>query len=299
MQWTQRLAGGFAVPVIVLLLLFVTVAGLSRDRPHGSTLAVAPPMTVTVPARLASYRAAGEFQRDGLVVDAPLVEAARTAPLLIMTLQVSAGDYQRCVADGACRPAADSAVGTLPMTGVSFADAVAYAGWLSRATGQYWRLPTDREWSFAAGSRFADDALGLTADARDPSQRWRAAYAQETSRSAGAVSRVEPAGSFGRNEFGVTDLAGSVWEWTSTCYDRTRLDTRDAVQGITQNCNVRVAEGRHRAYLTAFIRDARGGGCGGGRPPDHLGFRLVREASPLPLVERLAGWWAYREASAG
>jgi formylglycine-generating enzyme required for sulfatase activity len=256
-------------------------------------------MAVAVPARVARYRAAGEFQRNGLVVDAPRVEATRTAPLLIMALQVGAADYQRCVADGACRPPADSATGRLPVTGVSYADAVAYAGWLSRATGQFWRLPTDVEWSFAAGSRFADDALGLAADARDPSRRWRAAYALESSRSVGAVSKVEPAGSFGRNEFGVVDLAGSVWEWTSTCYDRTRLDARDAVQGVMQNCNVRVAEGRHRAYLTAFIRDARGGGCGGGRPPDHHGFRLVREASPLPLVERLTGWWAYRQTSAG
>jgi hypothetical protein len=43
------------------------------------------------------------------------------------------------------------------------------------------------------------------------------------------------------------------------------------------NCGVRVAEGRHRAYVTDFIRDARAGGCASGVPPSHLGFRLVRE----------------------
>jgi hypothetical protein len=42
-------------------------------------------------------------------------------------------------------------------------------------------------------------------------------------------------------------------------------------------CGVRVAEGRHRAYVTDFIRDARAGGCASGVPPSHLGFRLVRE----------------------
>ena len=43
------------------------------------------------------------------------------------------------------------------------------------------------------------------------------------------------------------------------------------------NCGVRVAEGRHRAYVTDFIRDARAGGCAVGVPPRNLGFRLVRE----------------------
>jgi hypothetical protein len=29
--------------------------------------------------------------------------------------------------------------------------------------------------------------------------------------------------------------------------------------------------------MTGFLRDARGGGCSVGTPPDNLGFRLVRE----------------------
>jgi hypothetical protein len=41
------------------------------------------------------------------------------------------------------------------------------------------------------------------------------------------------------------------------------------------NCGVRVVEGRHRTYLSDFIRDARAGGCQVGTPPTNLGFRLV------------------------
>jgi len=52
---------------------------------------------------------------------------------------------------------------------------------------------------------------------------------------------------------------------------------------ITTNCGVRVVEGRHRTYVTDFIRDARGGGCAFGAPPSNLGFRLVREEG--------AGWF--------
>ena len=43
------------------------------------------------------------------------------------------------------------------------------------------------------------------------------------------------------------------------------------------NCGVRVVEGRHRTYISDFIRDARAGGCAIGTPPTSLGFRLVRE----------------------
>ena len=51
---------------------------------------------------------------------------------------------------------------------------------------------------------------------------------------------------------------------------------------MTENCGVRVVEGRHRTYVSDFIRDARGGGCAVGAPPSNLGFRLVREG---------AGWF--------
>ena len=46
------------------------------------------------------------------------------------------------------------------MVKVSWRDASAYASWLSRKTGRTYRLPTDEEWVFAAGSRFTDDSLG-------------------------------------------------------------------------------------------------------------------------------------------
>jgi hypothetical protein len=39
--------------------------------------------------------------------------------------------------------------------------------------------------------------------------------------------------------------------------------------------------------MSAFVQDARGGGCSMGIAPDNLGFRLVREPGPY---ERVAGW---------
>jgi len=48
-----------------------------------------------------------------------------------------------------------------------------------------------------------------------------------------------------------------------------------------------VVEGRHRTYLTDFIRDARAGGCSVGTPPSNLGFRRVRESEPASWLQSL------------
>ena len=223
-----------------------------------------------------SYRVAGDFTRLGKQAEAPLVSLRFERPLSIMAHQVSAADYQHCVDESACR-ALDRNVtiaADRPAVQVSWHDAEAYAGWLSGKTGEHFRLPTDAEWAFAAGSKFGDDALPV--DDNDPSKRWITRYERESDRGADD-SEAHAFGHFGANENGLLDLSGNVWEWTSTCFVRTALDDAGNAASKNSNCGVRVAEGRHRAYVTDFIRDARAGGCAAGVPPSNLGFRLVRE----------------------
>jgi formylglycine-generating enzyme required for sulfatase activity len=223
-----------------------------------------------------SYRVAGDFTHAGNQAEAPLLSVRIAKPLAIMKHQVSAADYQRCVDEAACR-ALDRGVTVAadrPAVQVSWHDADAYAAWLSRKAGDHYRLPSDEEWAFAAGSRYTDD--GLPVDDNDPSQRWIARYERESERGA---DDTEPRafGSFGVNENGLLDVGGNVWEWTATCFVRSVLNEAGETISNSPNCGVRVAEGQHRAYVTDFIRDARAGGCAVGVPPSNLGFRLVRE----------------------
>ena len=137
--------------------------------------------TVDVAPRVFAYRLAGDFSQAGQSVDAPLVAVARTSVLHIMKQQVTVADYDRCVAETKCmaRSPLEGFDPNLPAVQVSWQDATAYATWLSAKTGETWRLPTDEEWVFAAGSRFHDDALSV-ATSRDPSVRWLARYEKES-----------------------------------------------------------------------------------------------------------------------
>jgi len=274
---------GLAAPIAMAPLV-------SDIQVHGSA---AEPAIVSIAPGSFSYREAGDFTRGGQQAEAPLRRLRFEKPLHVMQHQVSSSDYQLCVQDGACR-ALDRDVAIAldrPAVQVSWHDAQAYADWLSRKTGHNYRLPSDAEWAFAAGTRFKDD--GVAVDASDPSKRWISRYERESERDL-SDTNAYPFGKFGANEHGIEDLAGNVWEWTSTCFVRSRTDEAGKAGRPTVNCGVRVAEGAHRAYVTDFIRDARAGGCAQGVPPANLGFRLVRE-EPSWVASVSARWgkvWA-------
>ena len=241
--------------------------------------------TVDVAPRVFAYRLAGDFSQAGQTMDAPLVAVARTSVLHIMKQQITVADYDRCVAEAKCmaRSPLEGFDPNLPAVQVSWQDATAYATWLSAKTGETWRLPTDEEWVFAAGSRFHDDALSV-ATSRDPSVRWLARYEKESEQEI-LDQRPRPSGAFGANEYGLLDLSGNVWEWTNSCFIRQSLDAKGKPAGASiANCGVRVVEGEHRTYVTDFVRDARGGGCAVGKPPNNLGFRLVREDNGIASI---------------
>ena len=242
--------------------------------------------TIDVGGRIA-YPVPGEFTRDGRPVEAPR-QLVDLAPFAIMKDLVSAADYAACVDAGACAAGDGGASRTadLPAVGVSYLDAEAYAAWFSATSGQDWRLPTEAEWALAAAERFVGEETAA-ADPANPARRWLDAYRAEVARKRGKDAVLRPLGGFGANANGINDMAGNVWEWTSTCYLRAALapDGPDVVTS-TENCRVHIMAGRHRAYMSDFLRDGKSGGCAVGTPPEHLGFRLVRD-EPRSLMARV------------
>jgi len=166
------------------------------------------------------------------------------------TTDVTVAAYAECVRAGKCTPAATTIAGpsfadsdkatwskycngdradrrTHPANCIDFDQATAYCAW----TGK--RLPTEAEWEYAArggktrtypwGDEPPDetraDACGAecAAMAKEEGFEWRSMYP-----AADGWPSTAPVGTYpaGRTPEGLLDMAGNVWQWTSTPYAR-------------------------------------------------------------------------------
>lgn len=96
----------------------------------------------------------------------------------------------------------------LPVSNISYQDAVDFAAWRSKRDGVTYRLPTEEEWEYAARNGEKDNLYPWG----NVWQPGRAATAES------GVGTSQPVGSYnqGMNSWGVLDLVGNVWEWTSS-----------------------------------------------------------------------------------
>lgn len=157
----------------------------------------------------------------------------------------------------------------LPVVAVSLDDAKSFAKWRSERDGIEYRLPTEKEWEFAARN-------GASANTYPWGNAWaeKSAVIAETSPwSVGSMPQ-------GANKWGVVDLIGNVWEWTDSKIEPYPGSTgwgvkKDgAPEYVIRGGSVKSSKDGDKAINSAFrqwvVADSRN---------PLLGFRLVSEAN--------------------
>ncbi len=226
-------------------------------------------------------------------------------PFYFALREVSNVEFRRFMSSHVSRGAdgQDLNADTLPAVGVTWEAAAQYCNWLSRreslppfyqikygrvlginpdAVG--YRLPTEAEWEWAAGTTAKGKRLEYPWGSEFPPPARTGNFADRSARE--AVPRViagyddgfataAPIGSFAPNARGLYDLAGNVAEWTHDYY---------AGGGITGTDSLGPGSGEKHAVRGSSWADADGArlqlahreGASGARPD--LGFRIARYA---------------------
>jgi formylglycine-generating enzyme required for sulfatase activity len=148
--------------------------------------------------------------------------------------------------------------GERPVINVSWRDVQAFISWLN-LTGHHFRLPTEAEYEYAA--RGGTTTRYWWGESLDPSKANTSIDAPPD-----VWQHTSPVGAFPANPFGLVDIVGNVWEWTSTCF---------AGHG---DCFVRVIRGGGWESISRGVRTTTRGAAPQSARSNGLGFRIVEEA---------------------
>ena len=153
--------------------------------------------------------------------------------------EITLKEWRECVHDGGCRdihpdsflncggPDGVESCGYIqgnkdselhPARGIQWADARSYAEWLSRKTGQRYRLPSESEWEYAARGD-----LRKIFDVSNCSHSTNVVNLKDSMLNHCGDEPVGwgypmPVGSYPSNSFGLYDVIGNVAEWVEDCW---------------------------------------------------------------------------------
>lgn len=206
--------------------------------------------TVNIPEGMAFVPKDGYIFGSNLVLDEKPLRKEHLGAFFIDFHEVTNAEFKKFKRSHYFPPASSNR----PATNLSWSDAAAYARWVGK------RLPTEREWEKAA--RGEDGRRYPWGEKSDPSK---------LNSSSNRLFRTVPVMSYpdGVSPYGAYDMAGNVWEWTSTeCESEDCPEGGYLVKGGSWDVAASVCRTSNKLCIEA-----------GTFRPD-VGFRCVTDISP-------------------
>ena len=214
-------------------------------------------------------------------------------PFALGKYEVTFAEWDACVTDGGCggyQPDDKGwGRGGRPVINVSWNDAGAFLGWLSRKTGITYRLASESEWEYAARAgtttaRFwgedAHSGCGY-ANVHDRTSKTENEFGWTHHDCDDGYAQTSPVGSFAANAFGVYDVLGNVREWTEDCWNGSYEGApADGSAWRSGDCGPRVLRGGSWNNAPRDVRAANRVRLGFENRSNSSGFRVARTLTP-------------------
>ena len=225
---------------------------------------------------------AGNFSMgsiSGEPTEAPTHQVKISRSFALGIFEVTFAEWDACARANGCshRPSDEGwGRGDRPIINVRWRDAQEYVRWLSRKTGQEYRLPSEAEWEYAARAGTVTPYW------------WGSSIGTGNTNCGGCGSpwgneQTARVGSFSPNGFGLHDMPGNVQEWVEDCwndsYEGAPLDGSAWVSG---DCIFRVLRGGAWDSGPNYVRSASRARSGATSDPIYYTFHGFRVAKTLP-----------------
>jgi formylglycine-generating enzyme required for sulfatase activity len=215
----------------------------------------------------------GDLRGDGDPDERPVRTVTIARPFALGRYEITFEEYER-FCHATANPVPDDSGfgrGRHPVVSVVWQDAVAYVLWLTRETGQPYRLPSEAEWEYAAragtNTRFwwGDERGSARANCGGCGTDWDG-------------ESTAPVGRFPANPFGLHDVLGNLWEWTADCYHNSYEGVpSDGRPHIYRDCGQKIIRGGSWVVPPREIRSANRWRDYPVAPSDEVGFRVARD----------------------
>jgi formylglycine-generating enzyme required for sulfatase activity len=207
----------------------------------------------------------------GASSEQPAHQVTITYPFAVGKFELTFEEWDACSTYGDCDPHISTngwGRGRQPVINLTWNDALRYLAWLSRVTGQHYRILTEAEWEYAArGKSLTHFSFGNDESPLDQ-YGW---YASNSDHHTHPVGEKKP------NPFGLYDIHGNVSEWVEDCYhDGYRGAPSDGSAWLSGNCTRRVARGGSWLDRARSLRSATRDWYIVDQGHDNLGLRVAR-----------------------